>query len=102
VLLVAISRSGATTETLRACQAFLNDNRGDLVTLSCYADQPLASLGRLNLVFPSGAERSVAQTRAFSTLYLAAMGLAALWSGRQDTFRQLESALCASSPVDGA
>lgn len=89
VLLVAVSRSGATTETLRACAAFLAGGRGDLLTISCYADQPLASMGRWNLVFPSGAEESMAQTRAFSTLYLACIAFAALWSGRQDLYASL-------------
>ncbi len=76
VLLVAISRSGETTETLRACTAFCEARRGDLLTLSCYPEMPLAGMGDLNLVFPSGQEQSVAQTRAFSTLYLATVALA--------------------------
>jgi glutamine---fructose-6-phosphate transaminase (isomerizing) len=88
-LLVAVSRSGETTETLRACEAFLADRRGDLLTLSCYGDMPLAKMGGLNLVFPSGQEQSVAQTRAFSTLYLGTVALAALWSGRTDLFDSL-------------
>jgi glutamine---fructose-6-phosphate transaminase (isomerizing) len=82
VLLVAVSRSGETTETLRACQAFKQGLYGKLVTVSCYADMPLARMGDLNLVFPSGQEQSVAQTRAFTTLYLACTGLAAFWSGQ--------------------
>jgi glutamine---fructose-6-phosphate transaminase (isomerizing) len=88
-LLVAVSRSGETTETLRACEAFLSDQRGDLLTLSCYDDMPLAKLGALNLVFPSGQEQSVAQTRAFSTLYLGTVALACLWAGRSDLFDSL-------------
>jgi glutamine---fructose-6-phosphate transaminase (isomerizing) len=88
-LLVAVSRSGETTETLRACQAFIEDQRGDLVTLSCYADMPLAKMGRLNLVFPSGQEQSVAQTRAFSTLHLGTTALACLWAGRADLLAAL-------------
>jgi glucosamine--fructose-6-phosphate aminotransferase (isomerizing) len=88
-LLVAVSRSGETTETLRACQAFLSDRRGDLLTLSCYINMPLANLGALTLVFPSGQEQSVAQTRAFSTLYLVTVALACLWAGRLDLFDSL-------------
>jgi glucosamine--fructose-6-phosphate aminotransferase (isomerizing) len=88
-LLVAVSRSGETTETLRACQAFLSDRRGQLLTLSCCGEMPLAKLGTFNLVFPSGQERSVAQTRAFSTLYLATVALACLWAGRPDLFDSL-------------
>jgi len=90
ILLVPVSRSGATTETLRACEAFETSGGGDLLTLSCYGDQPLAKIGTLNLVFPSGAEESIAQTRAFSTLYLATVALATLCSGRLDLFEALD------------
>jgi glucosamine--fructose-6-phosphate aminotransferase (isomerizing) len=93
VLLCAVSRSGETTETLRACQAFIDSGRGDLVTLSCYPDMPLAKMGALNLVFLSGQEQSVAQTRAFSTLYLACAGMAAIGSGHGlDFFKGLPEA----------
>jgi glutamine---fructose-6-phosphate transaminase (isomerizing) len=88
-LLVAVSRSGETSETLRACEAFLSNRVGDLLTLSCYGDMPLAKMGTFNLVFPSGQEQSVAQTRAFSTLYLGAVALACLWANRQDLFDSL-------------
>jgi glutamine---fructose-6-phosphate transaminase (isomerizing) len=88
-LLLAVSRSGETTETLRACESFLQARRGDLLTLSCYGEMPLAKLGSLNLVFPSGQEQSVAQTRAFSTLYLGTVALACLWAGRLDLFDSL-------------
>jgi glutamine---fructose-6-phosphate transaminase (isomerizing) len=88
-LLVPVSRSGETTETLRACEAFLSDKRGDLLTVSCYGEMPLAKLGTLNLVLPSGQERSVAQTRAFSTIYVGTVALACLWSGRSDLFDSL-------------
>jgi glucosamine--fructose-6-phosphate aminotransferase (isomerizing) len=79
-LLVAVSRSGETTETLRACEAFRHSGRGAIVTLSCYPGRVLTGLGDLNLVFPSIREESVAQTRAFSGLYLATVALAALWA----------------------
>lgn len=88
-LLVAVSRSGETSETLRACEAFQAERRGDLLTLSCYADMPLAKMGALNLVFPSGQEQSVAQTRAFSTLYIGTVALGCLWAGRADLFDSL-------------
>jgi glutamine---fructose-6-phosphate transaminase (isomerizing) len=90
-LLVAVSRSGSTTETVRACEAFKRDGRGDLLTVSCYADQPLAQLGALNIILPSGQEDSVVQTRAFSTLYLGAVALAAVWTGDAALFDELAS-----------
>ena len=88
-LLVAVSRSGETTETIRACEAFLKDQRGTLVTVSCFPGRPLTTMGTLNLVFPAAMEESIAQTRAFSTLYLACVALNLLWSGKQAAFEQL-------------
>src|SRR5207244_999370 len=58
--------------------------------LSCYPGRPLTSLGDLNLVFPSGREQSMAQTRAFSVLYLATVALAALWAKRDDLLAELD------------
>lgn len=78
-LLVAVSRSGETTETLRACEAFRAAG-GGVLTLSCYPGRALTGLGDVNLVLPSGQEESVAQTRAFTTLYLSAVALIALWT----------------------
>jgi glucosamine--fructose-6-phosphate aminotransferase (isomerizing) len=89
-LLVAVSRSGETTETLQACQAFLSNKRGELLTLSCYDQMPLAKMGTVNIVLPSGQEQSVAQTRAFSTLYLATVAFASLWAGRMDLYKALD------------
>jgi glucosamine--fructose-6-phosphate aminotransferase (isomerizing) len=83
-LLVAVSRSGETTETLRAVEAFRAAARGPIATLSCYGDRPLAGLGDVNIVIEAGQEQSIAQTRAFSTLYLATLAFAATVADRSD------------------
>ncbi|MBL8095374.1 MAG: SIS domain-containing protein [Anaerolineales bacterium] len=88
--LIAISRSGETTETLRACEAFRSRGLGPILTLSAYPGRALTTLGDYNLVLPSGQEDSVAQTRAFSTLYLAALGLAAIWGEDDALWSELE------------
>jgi glucosamine--fructose-6-phosphate aminotransferase (isomerizing) len=89
-LLVALSRSGETTETIRACQSFRERGDGEVLTLSCYPDRPLTALGALNLALPAGQEQSLAQTRAFTTLHLATLYLAALWAGREELLVELE------------
>ena len=61
------------------------------MTMVCFPDSPLARKGAINLIFPSGMEKSVAQTRAFSTLYLGVVGLSTLWSGRIDLFEKLNT-----------
>lgn len=88
-LLIAISRSGETTETLRACERLADSSGCTLLTLSCYPDHALATRGRVNLVLPAGQEKSIAQTRAFTSLYLACVALIALWADRDDVVDQL-------------
>lgn len=89
-LLVAASRSGETTETIKACQAFQLRADGDLLTLSGYPDKPLAGLGQLNLVFPAAQEDSVVQTRSFSSLFLATTALLLVWSGQRNLYQEMQ------------
>ncbi len=81
-LLVSISRSGETSETINACEAFNENSRGKIITLVCQSNSRLNRIGSLNLVFPSGMEQSIAQTRAFSTLFLGVIGLGVIWTGQ--------------------
>lgn len=87
-LLVAISRSGTTTETIRAVENFKHEQYGDVVvitnnetTLSRYAD--------LNLVIPGGQEESVAQTRSFASMLVAATALFARLAGRDELYSMM-------------
>ena len=74
-LLVASSRSGTTTETVRALA--LARRRG-IATLSftCNPRSPLARRAELSLHSPEGAERSVVMTKSFSSLLLLGLLLA--------------------------
>lgn len=83
-LLVAISRSAATTETVRAAQAFQEGGRGDLIVVTNYGGRPLSAMGAINLVVPAGQERSVAQTRSFASMYVAMTAVAAALARRQE------------------
>lgn len=95
-LLVAVSRSGETTETIRAVDAFHQHGKGKVITLSCYPDCPLPQMGDLNLVYEMGQEESVVQTRAFSVLYLASIAVALAASKQQHLLKDLHvlSAIC--------
>jgi glucosamine--fructose-6-phosphate aminotransferase (isomerizing) len=89
--LVAISRSGETSETLRAVDQFRLRDHGPVYAITCYEDSPLAKKASVSLVARAAHEKSVAQTRSFSSLLVAATGLAALLAGRPPggRFRQL-------------
>jgi glutamine---fructose-6-phosphate transaminase (isomerizing) len=92
-LLVPISRSGETSETIQACRSFQAAGRGDILTLSCYPGMPLATLGNWNILLPSGQEESYAQTRAFTTLYIATMAISCFAAGQHDLFEQMMNGL---------
>lgn len=81
-LLVAISRSGTTTETLQAVKRFRNLGGLTVWAITCYPESDLAATADLSLVAESAQEESVAQTRSFSSMLLLAEGLAATIGGK--------------------
>jgi glutamine---fructose-6-phosphate transaminase (isomerizing) len=90
-LLVAVSRSGETTETIKAVEAFKASSRGIVITLVCYPQSALAKLGNMNIILEAGQEQSIAQTRAFTVLYLSTVYLVMSWSKRQVELDQLSN-----------
>ncbi len=83
-LLVAVSRSGLTTETVAVTQKFIADKRGDVLVVTNYGDSPLAQLGHINLIIPAGQEESMAQTRSFASMYVATTAIAAILAGQDE------------------
>jgi len=81
--LVAISRSGTTTETIKAVEGFKAAGLGQVVVITNY-ESPLSEMGDLRVVIPAGQEESVAQTRSFASMYVAAGAYCALSAGRDD------------------
>ncbi len=70
-LLVAISRSGKTTETVKAVERFRKQKRGEVVVITNYETE-LAQLADVAIIIPEGQEQSVAQTRSFASMFVAA------------------------------
>ena len=84
-LLVAISRSGTTTETVRAVEKFKKESRGDVLVISNY-DEVLSRMANVNIVIDKGQEESVAQTRSFASMFVAVSAFCARMAGRNDLF----------------
>jgi glutamine---fructose-6-phosphate transaminase (isomerizing) len=82
-LLVAVSRSGSTTETVRAVEQFKKRNLGPVVAVTNYGTEPLAGLADLPLVIEKGQEESVAQTRSFASMYVATTALTLVAAGAE-------------------
>lgn len=72
-LLVVISRSGETTESVRAAERLRGGGSAVLV-ITCYPESSLVQLADVSLVAPAAQEESVAQTRTFTSMMLCCLG----------------------------
>jgi glucosamine--fructose-6-phosphate aminotransferase (isomerizing) len=81
-LLVAISRSGSTSETVKAVEKFKRERNGKVLVITNYGDQPLAAMADLAIIIPKGQESSVAQTRSFASMGVAATAFSAVFANR--------------------
>ena len=82
-LLVAISRSGTTTETVKAAENFKEEKRGEVVVITNY-DEALSRFADVNMVISQGPGRIVAQTRSFASMYVATTVFCARMAGCDD------------------
>ena len=90
-LLIAVSRSGSTTETVKAVEMFKKQNRGAVIAITNYGEEPLAGLADIPIVIPKGQEQSVAQTRSFASMYVASTALTMLAAGRYDLIKSMHN-----------
>jgi glucosamine--fructose-6-phosphate aminotransferase (isomerizing) len=82
-LLVAISRSGTTTETVRAVEKFKAGRHGNVVAISNY-NEALSHLADVKIVIDKGQEESMAQTRSFASMFVAVSVFCARMAGQDD------------------
>lgn len=88
-LIVALSRSGETSETILAVDK-MRARGCEALTISCYEATPLAAVSRLTIAIPGGRERSFAQTRSFAGMLVAVQALAGLAAGDDALLAELE------------
>jgi glucosamine--fructose-6-phosphate aminotransferase (isomerizing) len=99
VALCAISRSGTTTETLHAVEKFASQDMGDVIVITNGRGSPLSKMGKINLVIPTGFDKSIAQTRSFTSMYLAAVGLACAASQQDNLLASLQKLVPAGQKI---
>ncbi len=81
-LLIAVSRSGTTTETLKAVEAFKARTGRPVIGITCYPESTLVGLVDQAVVAAGGQEESIAQTRSFSSMLVAATAVARVLAGQ--------------------
>lgn len=89
-LLVAVSRSGTTTETVKAAERFKKEGKGDVLVVSNF-DEALSRTSDRSIAITKGQEISVAQTRSFASMYVGVTALCAKWAGRTDLLQAMRS-----------
>lgn len=90
-LLLAISRSGETTETIRAVQTFREQCNGNVLAVSCYESSGLASECDISLIAREAKEKSIVQTRSFTTMLLMLELYAGIIRGQGNFCKQLRA-----------
>jgi len=88
-LVIALSRSGETTETVMAVEK-MRARGSDALTITCYQDTPLAAASSLTVLIPGGREQSLAQTRSFAGMLVAVQALAAMTAGDRALLANIE------------
>ena len=81
---IAVSRSGTTTETIRAADYLARTWDAQIAAVTCYSDTPLEERSSVTLISPEGREESIAQTRSFSSMLVGCVALAYLAGGQPD------------------
>lgn len=74
-LIVAISRSGETTEILKAVEQAKAVTKGTTIAITCYPNSPLAAAADYTLIAQDSQEIGLAQTRSFTSMMIAAQSL---------------------------
>jgi fructoselysine-6-P-deglycase FrlB-like protein len=74
-LLLIASRSGETTETLRAAETFARRFPGRTILIGCRSESRMGRLADLAIIIPEADEDVIPQTRSFGSMYLAAQYL---------------------------
>lgn len=87
-VLIAFSRSGTTTEVLKAVE--VSHRRGaKVLAISCRDKSPLINSADVSLVAINAEDKSVVQTRSFTTMYTMLLSLAAILGRRFDLIEEL-------------
>lgn len=89
---VVISRSGRTSEAVRAAQRLRNDLNIPAIGISCAKDSDLERACNVSLVLNEADEKSTVMTRSFTSMLLALQSLAGRRAGDTPFLQQLSDA----------
>lgn len=83
-LLIAVSRSGETTETVEAVRVFRERTGSPVIAVTCASGSTLSLQADLAIAIDEAQEQSLAQTRSFASMLIVVEAAAAALAGRDD------------------
>ncbi|HHX72720.1 MAG TPA: SIS domain-containing protein [Clostridiales bacterium] len=92
-VIVAITRSGSTSEILKAIDAIKRHADVRVVAIACVEGSPIESIADFTLSLPWAFDESICQTRTVSNLFLAGALFSAGLGGRADVIRDLDKTI---------
>ena len=98
---VLISRSGRTTEVLRAAEYLEGTCNLRTLAITCSGGQPLEQVASATIHLPSADEQSTVMTRSFSSMLLALEALAAAVAGDPGFLEALQRMPALAEPLPG-
>lgn len=99
---VLISRSGKTTEVLRAAEYLEGKRKIRTLAITCSAGQPLQQAASATICLPAADEQSTVMTRSFSSMLLALEALAASVAGNSSFLQALQRMPALAEPLPAA
>lgn len=91
-LLIVLSRSGKTTETIMAAELFEKKFPGRSLLIGCIEDSPLEKVVSKSIIIPKAYDYSIPQTRSFTAMYLVALMIGAYFGKQKEITELLVSA----------
>ncbi len=88
-VLIAISRSGSTSETVHAAREYRRSG-GRVLVVTNYPEAELVKEATEALLLPQGQEESIAQTRSFSSMFVGLNALAARLGGHATLWEAMQ------------
>ena len=88
--LVIATRSGETTETVRALEKFSARFPGRTVVIGCRPGSTLEEMADVPITIPEAYDDVIPQTRSFGSMYLASQYVAALLAGDEELANSLK------------
>lgn len=89
-VLIALSRSGKTTETTWAMEEFERRYPGRTILITCNPESPMTALAKLTIRLPESDEKTIPQTRSLGAMFISSLLVEAYYSGLVDVVNILE------------